>query len=93
MNIFINYFMEENKMDEQRIEIQKKKQEIINLEASLSSNTSEIGDYRVIKCYEATLSGAKTMPYDTATLLAERQKVRDKINALQAEVAQLEAEQ
>ena len=80
-------------MDEQRIEIQKKKQEIINLEASLSSNTSEIGDYRVIKCYEATLSGANTMPYDTATLLAERQKVRDKINALEAEVAQLEAEQ
>ena len=80
-------------MDEQRIEIQKKKQEIINLEASLSSNTSEIGDYRVIKCYEATLSGAKTMPYDTATLLAERQNVRDKINALEAEVAQLEAEQ
>ena len=80
-------------MDEQRIEIHKKKQEIINLEASLSSNTSEIGDYRVIKCYEATLSGAKTMPYDTTTLLAERQKVRDKINALQAEVAQLEAEQ
>ena len=80
-------------MEEQRIEIQKKKQEIINLEASLSSNTSEIGDYRVIKCYEANLSGAKTMPYDTATLLAERQKVRDKINALEAEVAQLEAEQ
>ena len=80
-------------MEEQRIEIQKKKQEIINLEASLSSNTSEIGDYRVIKCYEATLSGAKTMPYDTATLLAERQKVRDKINALEDEVAQLEAEQ
>ena len=80
-------------MDEQKIEIQKKKQEINNLAASLASNTSEIGDYRVIKCYEATLSGAKTMPYDTATLLAERQKVREKINALQAEVAQLEAEQ
>ena len=79
-------------MDEQRIEIQKKKQEIINLEASLSSNTSEIGDYRVIKCYEATLSGTKTMPYDTATLLAERQKVRDKINALQEEIKALEAE-
>lgn len=80
-------------MDEKQKNIQEKQQEIINLEASLSSNTSEIGDYRVIKCYEATLSGAKTMPYDTATLLAERQKVRDKINALQAEVAQLEAEQ
>ena len=63
------------------------------MQAHLASKNSEIGDYRVIKCYEATLSGAKTMPYDTTTLLAERQKVRDKINVLQAEVAQLEAEQ
>lgn len=80
-------------MDEKQKNIQEKQQEIINLQAHLASKNSEIGDYRVIKCYEATLSGAKTMPYDTATLLAERQKVRDKINALEAEVAQLEAEQ
>ena len=80
-------------MDEKQKNIQEKQQEIINLQAHLASKSSEIGDYRVIKCYEATLSGAKTMPYDTTTLLAERQKVRDKINALQAEVAQLEAEQ
>ena len=80
-------------MDEKQKNIQEKQQEIINLQAHLASKNSEIGDYRVIKCYEATLSDAKTMPYDTTTLLAERQKVRDKINALQAEVAQLEAEQ
>ena len=80
-------------MDEKQKNIREKQQEIINLQAHLASKNSEIGDYRVIKCYEATLSGAKTMPYDTTTLLAERQKVRDKINALQAEVAQLEAEQ
>ena len=80
-------------MDEKQKNIQEKQQEIINLQAHLASKNSEIGDYRVIKCYAATLSGAKTMPYDTTTLLAERQKVRDKINALQAEVAQLEAEQ
>ena len=80
-------------MDEKHKNIQEKQQEIINLQAHLASENSEIGDYRIIKCYEATLSGAKTMPYDTSTLLAERQKVRDKINALQAEVAQLEAEQ
>ena len=79
-------------MEEQRIEIQKKKQEIINLEASLSSNTSEIGDYRIIKCYEAALLGKKDMPYDAKTLIAERQKVRDKINALQEEIKALEAE-
>ena len=80
-------------MNEKQKNIQEKQQEIINLQAHLASKNSEIGDYRVIKCFEATLSGAKTMPYDTTTLLAERQKVRDKINALQAEVAQLEAEQ
>lgn len=62
------------------------------MQAHLASKNSEIGDYRVIKCYEATLSGAKTMPYDTTTLLAERQKVRDKINALQEEIKALEAE-
>ena len=80
-------------MDEKQKNIQEKQREIINLQAHLASKNSEIGDYRVIKCYEATLSGAKTMPCDTTTLLAERQKVRDKINALQAEVAQLESEQ
>ena len=79
-------------MDEKQKNIQEKQQEIINLQAHLASKNSEIGDYRVIKCYEATLSGAKTMPYDTATLLAERQKVRDKINALQEEIKTLEAE-
>ena len=79
-------------MDEKQKNIQEKQQEIINLQAHLASKNSEIGDYRVIKCYEATLSGAKTMPYDTATLLAERQKVRDKINALQEEIKALEAE-
>lgn len=72
--------------------IRRKQQEIIDLTGELTSPVSEIGDYRVIKCYEATLSGAKTMPYDTTTLLAERQKVRDKINALQDEIKTLEAE-
>ena len=79
--------------NEEQGELAEKEQEIVKLTNDLTSPAAEIGDYRVIKCYEATLSGAKTMPYDTATLLAERQKVRDKINALEAEVAQLEAEQ
>lgn len=70
--------------------IRRKQQEIIDLTGELTSPVSKIGDYRVIKCYEATLSGAKTMPYDITTLLAERQKVRDKINALEAEVEKLE---
>ena len=79
--------------NEKQRELAEKQQEIINLTNDLTSPASEIGDYRVIKCYEAALSGQKTMPYDVKDLIAKRQKVRDKINALEAEVAQLEAEQ
>lgn len=73
-----------------QIELNQKRQKIINLTNDLTSPVSDIGDYRVIKCYEASLSGAKTMPYEVDDLLAERQKVRDRINELQAEVEKLE---
>ena len=79
-------------MDEKQKNIQEKQQEIINLQAHLASKNSEIGDYKIIKCYEAALLGKKDMPYDAKTLIAERQKVRDKINALQEEIKTLEAE-
>ena len=78
-------------MDEKQKNIQEKQQEIINLQAHLASKNSEIGDYKIIKCYEASLMG-KEAPYDAKTLIAERQKVRDKINALQDEIKALEAE-
>ena len=78
-------------MDEKQKNIQEKKQEIINLQAHLASKNSEIGDYKIIKCDEASLIG-KEAPYDAKTLLADRQKVRDKINALQEEIKALEAE-
>lgn len=38
-------------------------------------------DYKVIKCYEASLTG-ENPPYDIAALCAERQVKRDKINKL-----------
>ena len=60
-------------------------QEIRNLEAELSSNASEIGDYKIIKCYEASLQG-KPMPYDINELMTARQKVRDRINDLQKQL-------
>ena len=78
-------------MDEKQKNIQEKQQEIINLQAHLASKNSEIGDYKIIKCYEASLIG-KEASYDAKTLIAERQKVRDKINALQDEIKTLEAE-
>lgn len=77
--------------NEKQRELAEKQQEIINLTNDLTSPASEIGDYRVIKCYEAALSGQKTMPYDVKDLIAKRQKVRDKINALQSEITALES--
>lgn len=78
-------------MDEKNEKIRQLKQEIINYEAKLSANTSNIGDYRIIKCYEAALL-QKDTPYDVDALIADRQGVRDKINELEAEIEALEAE-
>jgi len=41
-------------------------------------------DYKIIKCSEYQLAGLDA-PYDIATLHAERQAIRDEINALEAQ--------
>ena len=41
-------------------------------------------DYKVIKCAESQLAGLD-LPYDIATLHAERQALRDEINELEGE--------
>ena len=40
-------------------------------------------DYKVIKCYEASLVG-KELPYDMDEVHKERQEIRDEINRLEA---------
>lgn len=50
---------------------------IAQLEEALRSN-----DYKVIKCFEAQAVGG-TMPYDIASLHAEREQARSEINELQ----------
>lgn len=40
------------------------------------------GDYKIIKCAEAQLTN-EPMPYDVATLVAERNAMRAEINALE----------
>ena len=70
---------------------QMKQQEILNLMAALSSNSSKIGDWKVIKIYEARLRGEED-PYDAEELMHARQEIRDQINALQTEVATMEDE-
>ena len=66
-------------------EMEIKQQEIINLQSQLSSSASPIGDWKVIKCYEAKMQN-EALPYDFDKLMADRQAVRDKINQLQHEL-------
>ena len=67
------------------IERQNKESQIQTLISRLQAPTSDIGDWKIVKCYEAKLQN-KEMPYDLDTLLAQRQAIRDEINRLQAEL-------
>ena len=66
-------------------EIEMLEQEIRNLTSELESSVSDIGDWKIVKCYEASLKG-KPMPYDIQELTEARQAVRDRINELQREI-------
>ena len=67
-------------IDRERVE-----SEIRTLQSKLDAPTSDIGDWKIIKIYEARLSG-ESDPYDYEELKAARQAVRDKINELQAQL-------
>ena len=54
-------------------------QQVAELKAQLAAT-----DYKVIKCSECQLLGME-MPYDVAALHAQRQEIRDQINALEQE--------
>lgn len=58
------------------------------LKNELSSNSSDVGDYKMVKIYEARIQG-ETDPYDANTLIAARKKIRDQINELQKELEEL----
>ena len=66
---------------------QQKQQEIYDLTVYLSSAYSDIGDWKIIKIYEARLQG-KEDPYDLEELIAKRQAARDRINELQKELGE-----
>ena len=63
--------------------------ELAALMSSLSANTSDIGDWKVIKIYEARMKGDKD-PYDFDELAAQRQAARDRINEVQQELKKLD---
>lgn len=58
----------------------KTKREIEELKSSIESS-----DYKIIKCYEASLTG-EIMPYDITSLHQERQIIRNRINELEAKL-------
>lgn len=64
-------------------DLQKVRNEINTLKESLNNS-----DYKVIKCYEASLCG-EDMPYDIKAVRSERQAIRDKINQIEAKQAEL----
>lgn len=56
--------------------------QILTLKNRLSASSSDIGDWKIIKIYEARMSG-KSDPYDFEELVNARQNIRDQINELE----------
>nr|DAY83407.1 MAG TPA: hypothetical protein [Caudoviricetes sp.] len=61
------------------------------LRSKLQANTSELGDWKVIKALEYQLAG-KLIPYDMSQLNSERQAIRDEINQIESSLALLQEE-
>ena len=74
---------------EQNVEKENLEAELRALRSELQANTSEIGDWKVIKALEYQLTG-REIPYDMDKLNSERQKVRDRINEFESLLAQYE---
>lgn len=76
-------------MDEKQKRILILQQEIINLKSELSGENSDIGDYKMVKTYEALLKGEVDNTIQTHFSQKGRQSVRDKINELQKELEEI----
>ena len=63
----------------------------VNAQIADLKNRIAASDYKVIKTYEYTLMGEQT-EYDMETVHAERQALRDQINILETQLADLTAE-
>ena len=74
---------------EENIKREELEAELRVLRSELQANTSNIGDWKIIKALEYQLTGEETT-YDMKKLNAERQKVRDRINEIEAEILALD---
>jgi len=66
--------------------------EMAQLKSNLAANTSSIGDWKIIKIYEARMKGEED-PYDFNELSELRQAARDRINEIMEELASLPIEE
>ena len=78
---------------EEELAEQARQQQISQLTAQIDGLKAQIAasDYKVIKTYEYTLLGEQT-EYDMKAVHAERQALRDQINSLETQLAELTAE-
>ena len=63
--------------------------EMAQLMSNLAANTSSIGDWKIMKIYEARMKGAED-PYDFDELTLQRQAVRDRIQDIKIELNKLD---
>ena len=78
---------------EEELAEQERQQQISQLTAQIDGLKAQIAasDYKIIKTYEYALLGEQT-EYDMETVHAERQALRDQINSLETQLAELTAE-
>ena len=77
---------------EDEIAEQARQQQISQLTVQINDLKAQIAasDYKIIKTYEYTLLGEQT-EYDIEEVHAERQALRDQINSLETQLADLTA--
>lgn len=71
---------------EKKFNVKIVREKIAILKKRLTSNDSDIGDYRITKCYEASLIGIE-IPYNMSELHQKREDVRDEINRMEELIA------
>ena len=70
--------MEEDKYFNERNALNAEKAQLMS---NLAANTSSIGDWKIMKIYEARMRGAED-PYDFDALVLQRQAARDRIQEI-----------
>lgn len=81
--------LEQEKIMEENIKKMELEAELRELRSELQANTSDVGDWKIVKALEYQLSGEE-IPYDIKELNAKRQAIRDRINAIEVELAEIE---